>query len=90
MGVRSVDGVDITDVENPVDNVEKPSVSGERAVENPVDEVDKKLHRGCQNNFCGVRPSGIFWSALLCFLQEARRRGQSQMPQPSYWKVPAP
>ena len=60
--MRSVDRVDITDVENPVDNVEKPSVSGERAVENPVDEVDKKLHRGCQNNSCGDRPSGIFWA----------------------------
>ena len=38
--------VDITDVEKPVENVEKPSVSGERTVENPVDKVDKKLHRG--------------------------------------------
>ena len=70
MGVRSVDRVDITGVENPVDNVEKPSISGERAVENPVDEVDKKLHRGCQNNFCGVRPSGIFWAVLSHLLQE--------------------
>ena len=38
--------VDITDVEKSVENVEKPSVSGKRAVDNPVDEVDKKLHRG--------------------------------------------
>ena len=38
--------VDITDVEKPVDNVEKPSVPGKKAVENPVDKVDKKLHRG--------------------------------------------
>lgn len=38
--------VDITDVEKPVDNVEKPSVSRERAVESPVEKVDKKLHRG--------------------------------------------
>ena len=38
--------VDITDVENPVDNVENPSVSGKKAVESPVEEVDKKLHRG--------------------------------------------
>ena len=38
--------VDIRDVEKPVDNVEKPSVSGKRAVENPVEKVDKKLHRG--------------------------------------------
>lgn len=38
--------VDITGVENPVENVEKPSVSGKRAVEKPVDKVDKKLHRG--------------------------------------------
>lgn len=38
--------VDITDVENSVENVESPSVSGKRGVENPVDKVDKKLHRG--------------------------------------------
>lgn len=42
----AVNKVDITDVENSVENVEKPSVSGKTAVENPVDKVDKKLHRG--------------------------------------------
>jgi hypothetical protein len=38
--------VDITDVENPVDNVEKPAVPRKMPVENPVEKVDKKLHRG--------------------------------------------
>ena len=41
-----VNTVDITDVENPVDNVEKASAPGERAVESLVGKVDKKLHRG--------------------------------------------
>ena len=38
--------VDITDVENPVDNVEKPAVPGKMPVENSVEKVDIKLHRG--------------------------------------------
>ncbi|NBI10858.1 hypothetical protein D1641_12660 [Colidextribacter sp. OB.20] len=32
-----IDRVDITDVEKPVDNVEKPAVSGKTAVDNPVE-----------------------------------------------------
>ena len=36
----------ISDVDNSVDNVEKPSVSGKRPVESLVEKVDKKLHRG--------------------------------------------
>ena len=43
-----VAGVDITDVENSVENVEKPLSSRKTPVENPVEEVDKKLHKGCQ------------------------------------------
>ena len=39
-------GVPISDVDNSVDNVEKPSGSGKRPVESPVEKVDKKLHRG--------------------------------------------
>jgi len=39
--IFSVNTVDITDVENPVDNVEKASAPGERAVESLVGKVDK-------------------------------------------------
>lgn len=56
--IFSVDAVDITDVDKPVDNVEKPSVSGKNNVESPVEKVDKKLHRGCQNNFSVPAYSG--------------------------------
>ena len=43
-----VTGVDITGVENSVENVEKPLGSRKIRVENLVEEVDKKLHKGCQ------------------------------------------
>ncbi len=38
--------VDITDVENSVDNVEKSSVPSKMPVERAVERVDKKLYRG--------------------------------------------
>ena len=38
--------VNINDVDNSVDNVEKPSGSGKRPVESLVEKVDKKLYRG--------------------------------------------
>lgn len=41
-----VAGVDISDVENSVENVENPLSSRKIPVENPVEEVDKKLHKG--------------------------------------------
>lgn len=43
-----VAGVDITAVENSVENVENPLGSRKISVENPVEEVDKKMHKGCQ------------------------------------------
>lgn len=43
-----VAGVDIIDVENSVENVEKPLSSRKIPVEKPVEEVDKNLHKGCQ------------------------------------------
>ena len=36
----------ISDVDNSVDNVEKPSAAGQKPVESSVEKVDKKLHRG--------------------------------------------
>ena len=60
----SVTGVDISDVENSVDNVEKPFISGKIPVENSVEKVDKKLHRGCQNNFMSGRPG---WFGKVSF-----------------------
>ena len=46
MGISPVDLVDITDVENLVENVEKPSAARKIAVESSVEKVEKKLYRG--------------------------------------------
>ncbi len=65
--------VNITAVENPVENVEKASGSRKKPVDNSVERVDKKLHSGCQNNL--PRQRGV-WNILdgaSSVLQEERR-----------------
>ena len=43
--------VNITDVENSVENVENPSAPRKRAVEKRDGNLDKKMYKACQNNF---------------------------------------